>query len=78
MVEEEFNAIKLPSTNNGLEATNRVIKSENTFSIGQFLNGVTSILLKWSKDCVPNSVNCLWYADSPTLSLKMWTEEDNS
>ena len=41
-------AVKLPSTNNGLEATNRVIKAENTLRerrlpIGQFLNGVTSI-----------------------------------
>ena len=63
----------------GNTTTNRVIKAENTLRerlpTGQFLSGVTSILLqKWSKDRVPNSVNCLRYADSPTLSLKMWTE----
>ena len=57
----EGTAVQLPSTNNGLEATNMVIKSENTLRarlpVGKFLNGVTALLVKWSKNRVLNSVN---------------------
>jgi len=70
-----------PSSNNGLEATNAVIKKENTLRerlpVGQFLNCMSEIVKMWSRSRDPLSVNCVVFAESPTLSLKLWTDAFN-
>ena len=70
-------AVGRPSTNNALEATNRVIKMEHTLRkrlpVGQFMNGVGDLIRKWSADRNPASVNCVPFSESYTISLKEWT-----
>lgn len=67
----------LPSTNNGLEATNAVIKKEDTLRerlpLGQFLSCVVKMVRNWSKDRDPKSVNCKHFAETATVSLPSWT-----
>lgn len=71
-------ALGMPSTNNGLEATNGVIKSEHTLRerlpVGQFLNCVVDIVTEWSHVRDPTSVNCVQFATTPTWSLSLWTQ----
>lgn len=70
-------AVGFPSTNNGLESTNAVIKREHTLRerlpVGQFLNSVEDLLTKWSEARNAESVNGLSFAERPTASLKEWT-----
>lgn len=48
-----------PSTNNGLESTNNVIKNENTFRqrlpLAKFLDVSINIVNRWSKERNPES-----------------------
>lgn len=66
-----------PSTNNGLEATNSWIKRGHTLRerlpVGQFLTSVIELLETWSHRRDPASVNCLKFADTPSIPLKVWT-----
>lgn len=70
-------AIGYSSTNNGLESTNAVIKTEHTLRerlpVGQFLNNVQSLLLKWSKDRNPESPNFKKFSEVVSVSLQQWT-----
>lgn len=71
-------AVGLPSTNNGLESTNGVIKTEFTFRerkpVGEFLGCVTEMLNTWSQRRDPQSVNCVFFEETPTNSLSLWTK----
>jgi hypothetical protein len=66
-----------PSTNNGLESTNSAVKREHTFRerlpLGQFLCVVTEMVEKWSNRRDPSSINCVEFAETPSISLKNWT-----
>lgn len=67
-----------PSTNNGVEATNSIIKSEHTLRerlpIGQFLNCSMDMVKKWSQRRDPKSVNCVFFNETPSISLELWTQ----
>lgn len=66
-----------PSTNNGIEGTNAVIKTEHTLRerlpVGQFLNNVIQLVSKWSKVRDPTSPNCIDFAESRSTPLAQWT-----
>lgn len=66
-----------PSTNNGLEATNAVIKKENTLRerlpVGQFLTCAANMMRRWSQQRDPHCVNCTHFADTASISLPLWT-----
>ena len=64
-----------PSTNNALEATNRVIKDENTFRerlpLARFKVLTFEIVEKWSK---LYERNLKQFYDKPTVTLDIWTK----
>ena len=66
-----------PSTNNGVEATNAILKRECTvrlrLPVGQFLHNITDLLESWSRRRDPASVNCTAYSNTPAISLPTWT-----
>jgi hypothetical protein len=66
-----------PSTNNGLEATNAVIKQSHTMRerlpVGQFFNNILELLITWSKDRDPESPNYKKFCEVTTTSLQQWT-----
>lgn len=66
-----------PSTNNGIEATNAVIKREHTFRerlpIGHFLHSAIELVEKWSMTRNPDFINCIKYAISRVPALKDYT-----
>lgn len=70
-------AVGYPSTNNKLESTNAVIKREHTLRerlpVGQFLNSVAELLIKWSSTRSPDSANCISFDKYPDISVKQWT-----
>ncbi|CAF1490264.1 unnamed protein product, partial [Rotaria sordida] len=67
-----------PSTNNSLEATNRVIKDEHTFrerhSLSRFFIIANEIVNKWSKSRNQNQIDPILFSTEPTISLKKWTD----
>jgi hypothetical protein len=67
-----------PSTNNALEATNRVIKDEHTFrerhTLLRFFTIVNDIVNKWSKSRTPNQTDPTVFSTEPTITLKKWTD----
>ncbi|GBM65566.1 hypothetical protein AVEN_169848-1 [Araneus ventricosus] len=68
-----------PITNNGLEATNAVIKKEHTFRerlpVGQFLEVLeNAIVKKWSNERDPVNPNYKPFYMKPQHSTKVWTE----
>ena len=71
-------AAGVPSSNNGIEATNSVIKKENTMrerlSVGQFLGCTTEMVKQWSLRRDPKSVNCVYFDEIRTISLSLWTQ----
>ena len=66
-------AVGQPSSNNGLEFTNGVIKSEHTMRerlpVGQFLSTVLRIVLEWSETRNPESANCIESVSYTHLTL---------
>jgi len=70
-------AVDYPSSNNGLEATNGVIKRDHTLQtrlpVGQFLQSGSKLLEKWSYARNPASVNCIPFAAVRSHSLAHWT-----
>lgn len=70
-------AVGFPSTNNGIEGTNAVIKGEGTLRerlpLGQFLSCAVTMVRHWSMDRDPTSVNCKVFADTASVSLPSWT-----
>jgi hypothetical protein len=71
------NNVAAPSTNNGTEGTNSVIKDETTLreqlSLGQFHTASFKMMTKWSKWCDPTDVNAKLFAKIPFISTPTWT-----
>ncbi|CAF1495082.1 unnamed protein product, partial [Didymodactylos carnosus] len=69
------------STNNALEATNRVIKDEDTIRgrlvLSRFTVVVFSIVMKWSKERNPIRVNSKKFEHQPSITLSHWTDGYN-
>jgi len=69
-------ALGHPSSNNGIEAINAVIKRKHTFRerlpIGHFMHSGIELVEKWSPTRNPDSENCIKYALSRLPSLKDW------
>jgi hypothetical protein len=67
-----------PSTNNALEATNKVIKQENTlrerFVLFRFLVVAIEMVRKWSRDRDENQSNAILFVNEPTITLSKWTK----
>ncbi|CAF1167498.1 unnamed protein product [Adineta ricciae] len=66
-----------PSTNNALEATNRVIKDDGTFRerhvLSRFLTISSTIVHNWSVERDLSSTNAKVFAKEPTICLRLWT-----
>lgn len=66
-------AIRTPSTNNALEATNNVIKTHHSLRsrlpLGHYLNNAVSMLNHWSVDCVTIKP----FKDEIDISIDTWT-----
>ena len=66
-----------PSTNNGLEVTNAVIKRNHTFRerlpVGQFLVKVLQIVAGRSEARNPSSTNCKNFLDQKLIKFSEWT-----
>jgi len=66
------------STNNALEATNRVIKDEHTFRerqpLSRFFTIANDIVHNWSKARNPNQSDPVVFSTEPTITLKKWTD----
>lgn len=66
-----------PSTNNGLEATNKWIKDENTLRerlpVSQFLKCAEEIVSNWSQERNPASCNFKNFSLTPSLNLPLMT-----
>jgi hypothetical protein len=66
-----------PSTNNALEATNKIIKDDGTFRerhvLSRFLTITSSIINNWSIERDLSSTNVKVFATEPTICLKLWT-----
>jgi len=70
-----------PSTNNSLEATNRIIKDDYTLRerlvLSRFISVVFEIVKKWSKERNPSNVNSKMYKEEPSIQLRNWTDAYN-
>jgi len=77
----EGRATGFPSTNNGLEATNNVIKRECTLRerlpLGDFFTKIMDYVRGWSIALDPEGVNFVSVATKPTISLKLETAAYN-
>ncbi len=71
----------VPSTNNALEATNRVIKDEDTIRerlpLSRFTVVVFEIVNKWSKERNPARVNSKTFEHQSLIKLSHWTDGYN-
>ena len=67
-----------PSTNNALEATNKVIKDEHTFrerhTVSRFFTIANEIVSKWSKSRNQNGTDPVVFSTEPTIALQKWTD----
>lgn len=74
-------AIGFPSTNNGLESTNNVIKSQGTFRERLSMAGLFSFMLNqtenWSLERDATSQNCKLFSHIPTINLQIETKAYN-
>ncbi|CAF4368506.1 unnamed protein product [Rotaria sp. Silwood2] len=74
-------ATHVPSTNNALEATNRVIKDEDTLRerlvLSRFTVVLFSIVNKWSKERNPTLINSKKFEHQPLITLPIWTDAYN-
>ncbi|CAF4458659.1 unnamed protein product, partial [Rotaria sp. Silwood2] len=74
-------AIYVPSTNNALEATSRVIKDEDTLRerlvLSRFTVVLFSIVNKWSKERNPTLINSKKFEYQPLIALSHWTDAYN-
>ncbi|CAF3720657.1 unnamed protein product [Rotaria sp. Silwood1] len=65
------------STNNSLEATNRVIKDEHTFGerlrLSRFFTIGNDIVKGWFKSCSPHQISSIIFATESTITLQKWT-----
>ena len=73
--------IYVPSTNNALKATNRVIKDEDTVRerlvLSRFTVVALSIVKKWSKERNPTGINSKTFEHQSSIPLSCWTDGYN-
>lgn len=66
-----------PSTNNGLESTNGIIKEQKTLRerlpTNVFLAKMKDIAFNWSKRRDSDSINCIHFDAFPFIELDKWT-----
>ncbi len=66
-----------PSTNNALEATNKVIKDDEAFRerhvLSRFLTIISNIINNWSVERDSSSTNAKIFATEPSICLQLWT-----
>ena len=66
-----------PSTNNALEATNKVIKDDGTFRerhfLSRFLVIASNIINDWSVERDPSSINAKSFSIELSINLNLWT-----
>lgn len=66
-----------PSTDNGMDAINSIIKSEHTLRgrlpAGQFFCNVVLLIANWSKTRNQKSVNGIQFAEVRSILLVEWT-----
>ena len=66
-----------PSTNNGLESTNGIIKEQKTLRerlpTNVFLTKMKDIAFNWSKRHDSDSINCIHFDAFPFIELDKWT-----
>jgi len=67
-----------PSTNNPLEARNKVIKDEHTFreqhTLSRFLTIANDIVNKWSTSRNQDQTDLVMFSIEPTITLKKSTD----
>lgn len=67
----------VPSTNNALEATNKVVKDDGTYRerhvLSRFLVIASDIVKNWSAERKSNLPNAKKFAKQPDISLQLWT-----
>ena len=67
----------VPSTNNALEATNKVVKDEGTYRerhvLSRFLVIASDIVKNWSVERNTNIPNAKKFAKQPDINLQLWT-----
>ena len=67
-----------PSTNNGIESTNAVIKEQKTLRArlptNIFLQKMLEIAISWSKRRDEESINVIQFLNVPRIELPIWTE----
>jgi hypothetical protein len=68
----------LPSTNNGVEATNSWMKRSHTLRerlpVNQFLVKVFELVHSWSERRDPGCRNYVEFAETPSVPLRVWTQ----
>ena len=73
-----YNSTFTQSTNNQLEATNKVIKDEHTFrerhTLSRFLTVANDIVNKWSMSRNQDQTDPVVFSTEPTITLKKWTD----
>jgi hypothetical protein len=66
----------VPSTSNGIESGNRLVKDNDTFRerwpIGRFQSKSLEIVHHWSNDRNPKKENCKHYQMFPCLNTQVW------
>lgn len=67
------------STNNGIKATNAVIKRDHTLRerlipVGEFLTQAGDIIFTWSQSRDPKSTNVKHFSTTLSISLPDWTK----
>ena len=71
-------ALGFPSTNNGLEAINAVVKRNHTFGermpLNCFLDCSKKMIESWSLRREQGNVNFIEFAKCPKIGISMWTE----
>jgi hypothetical protein len=75
---EGYDSAFTPSTNNQLEATNKVIKDEHTFRerhpLSRFLTVANNIIRTWSTSRNQDQTDPVIFSTEPTITLKKWTD----
>ena len=71
-------AVTYPSTNNGLESTNAVIKNQftwrNRLALNQFFSVVLKIVESWSSLTKPDNPNMVDWASVVDVPMNIWIE----
>ncbi|CAF1088170.1 unnamed protein product [Brachionus calyciflorus] len=76
----EGSALFFPSTNNGLESTNKSIKDSHTLRerehISRFMRSVNNIIEAWSVDRSSETDRIKNFEEIPLLTIELWDDAD--